>query len=284
MKRYPTGEVKEECHIYVLNDDPLDYFEVDEYLIRWMQAFEEEEGLQESAFSGKTAIYVHDRNGNPITPPGKHRNPFPFALESKYDGKIERIHRKYRLDQELFIKKKGELKPGEKRIEEDRIDRKWDLEKIFRKAIMEWPPKKDIPIPAYFDRALEWSVKNLEKGFRERFIKVPDPDDPGKTRFVLKEDFYHGGSLNEPIDKEENRTEKINLLSGGMPAPEREIDWKRLLDSVNHPIDKLILVDASRSDAELVRELKTQGIQFTSRYVNKRRKKLYAHLRAFLKK
>lgn len=35
IKHYPDGNVKKECHIYVLDDDPRDYFTVaDEYLIR----------------------------------------------------------------------------------------------------------------------------------------------------------------------------------------------------------------------------------------------------------
>ena len=300
---------RNEIHYYVLVDDPKaieDIFETpDESLILLMQWAEDEKSLQESAYSGKTKVFVHNKAGQLVKRKG---NPFPFALGPKYKPLRENIHGKYRLDRDVDWKT---VIPGEKvSISLDPNDRRWDLEQIFRKAIMEWDGR--IPPPAYFKKALEWGFKNLEKSFRKRFISKRDLqfgkdesfEDIGEEGFILKEDLdYSGGSLDKEIkDKEGNTIDFwVNLLEDDKKkSPEQtaieggiETELNRFMNTLENPIDKEIFLDLRdscskddekiSSDAELARNLNIKGVDVTPQYIGKRRKNLKLKLQEHFK-
>jgi len=247
----------------------------DEHLIEWYQWFEDEKGLQDNAYSGKTKIYIHDKDGKLI-------EKYPFALGPKYTPLREKIHKKYWFERKAFWVEKGQ---GWDTREEDRIDRRWDLEQIFRKAIMEW--EGDVPPPAYFKKALEWGFMNLEMSFRKRF--VPHPDDPSK--YILREDLdFSGGSLNDRLKDEKGESEKVKEWIDLFPDKKDDITTietlntlSRLIERESHPTDKLILLDfwdicqndtEPRSDAEIARQLKTQRVHLSPQRIGQRRKRL----------
>jgi len=269
---------QKEGHYYVLDDSPDSISALsspDEHLIEWYQWFEDEKGLQDNAYSGKTKIYIHDKDGKLI-------EKYPFALGPKYTPLREKIHNKYWFERKAFWVEKGQ---GWDTREEDRIDRRWDLEQIFRKAIMEW--EGDVPPPAYFKKALEWGFMNLEMSFRKRF--VPHPDDPSK--YILREDLdFSGGSLNDRLKDEKGESEKVKEWIDLFPDKKDDITTietlntlSRLIERESHPTDKLILLDfwdicqndtEPRSDAEIARQLKTQRVHLSPQRIGQRRKRL----------
>ncbi len=260
-------EDAEELNIYILNTDPgKNWFTIaDAHLIRWMQKFREIPHEHESAYDGKTRVYIYGRDGKLKKPPRGHRNPFDLALEPKYKPLREKIHEKYN-------------------FERDKIDRRWDLEQIFKEAIMKWDGK--IPAPAYFKNALEWGFLNLESGYRQKFI--PGPGDKN----ILMEDMdFTGGSLNEPVGEE--GLERIDFLSGPVQDLDADLDVSRLMDTLTHPVDKALLIDLydakkhndkPSSDAELSRQLEAAGYSITPQGLGKRRTKLLQTISEYFRK
>jgi hypothetical protein len=234
-KRHPDGTITEEYHTHILSKDEPDTSRfIDETLARWMQLFEDDEELRESAFYSDDHVYVHNSAGEVV-------EKIPFGMANKYRPLIKATHRKHPLEREAYwLTKKGEPV-------RDQIDRHWDLEQIFRDIILNWDEKK--PIAAYFKYALKYGFLNLEKRFRERFITNKDnligckqcglyfplseskggedcpwcenPIDPQnlakeiKTHF-LKEDLdFEGGSLDELVEGEDGEAVRmLDLLQG----------------------------------------------------------------------
>jgi hypothetical protein len=270
-KRHPDGTITEEYHTYMLGTDKPDTSRfVDETLIRWMQSFEYVEDLRESAYSGDDYVYVHNSAGKVI-------EKIPFGLEPKYRPLREKIHREYPLEREAYWLEKGG------KTSRDQIDRRWDLEQEFRKAILNWDGK--MPPPGYFNTVLKRGILNLEQSYRARFTH----DSSSPDKIILKEDLdFSGGSLNDVIkDKDGNLAERSAFLDGEELDLNLGIDLKSLLSSIEHPADKLILFDyleakcyddKPSSNAELSRQLATEGIKLTPQRIGKRRKKILSRL------
>jgi hypothetical protein len=105
-------------------------------------------------------VYVHNSAGKVI-------EEIHFGLEKKYRPLRKKIHRTYNLEREAYWLEEGE---GPMR---DQLDRSWDLEQIFREAILSW--NEETRPPAYFKNALKWGILNMglvykdRLSFRERF-------------------------------------------------------------------------------------------------------------------
>jgi hypothetical protein len=225
-KRHPDGTITEEYHTHNLGpDEPDTSGFIDETLMRWMKLFEDVDDLRESAFYSDDHVYVHDSSGKVV-------NKIPLGMADKYKP---------------LIKATPRLEADDDSIR-DKMRLHWDLEQIFRKAIMSWDGK--IPPPAYFKRALRWGFLNLEESFRKKVITDKDsliecedcgvsfrfsesnveecpfcesPIDPQTLReakeiktFVRKEDLnFGGGYLDEFVEnKDGEEVRKVDLLQG----------------------------------------------------------------------
>jgi hypothetical protein len=83
-----------------------------------------------------------------------------FGLERKYRPLREKILREYHLEREAYWRRKDE---GPVR---DKIDRHWDLEQIYLKAILDWDG--ETPPPVWFQNTLEWGIKNMGAVYKDR--------------------------------------------------------------------------------------------------------------------
>ena len=311
IKNSPNNTSKIESHIYVMEKGSADdvFENTDIYLIDWMQWFKDAPQLQEVAFSGEIEVFIFDKKGKKIVPTNTkaHRNPFSFALEPKWRNLRKRIQGQYPLERKMYRKYNNDStkQEWEKYFPEGKIkiDRHWDMEQIFKKAIMKY--KRDILPSTYFKNALKWGFLSLEKPFRERFVERKElgseflkvnPISKKPVKYILQDDVdSSGGFLNEDLKDQDGNIidEKVNLIAASEHDVSFEIEILDFISALDHPADRLILRDlweachgsdpdvSHSSDAELARQLKNKNVNLTPQYVGKRRQKLFTALQNF---
>jgi hypothetical protein len=297
-RRHPDGTLEpEEYHTYLGEEVPeVRRFPssrrrysatsrwVDETLVRWMQFFEDVEPLRESAYSSEDRVYVHDKTGRVI-------EEIPSALEPKYRPLREKLHRANPLERKAYRRIVDPEDPRAVRYEPEQIDRRWDLEQEFRKAIMQWEGTQ--PLAGYFKTVLRRGILNLGKSYRERFMRYPTDQD---TIRLIEDLDFTGGSLNEAVrDEDGHKTEWIALLDDEADDRVEEIDAARFIDqllaSFDKPVEKLIAFDflearvhddKPSTNVELAQWLSKQGKQVSPQYIGRLRPKVIARVEHFL--
>ncbi len=306
----PSGLSRIEIHYYLL-DDPttveLEQFftDTDAYLTEWMQMFDGFEEVKNTAYSQDVMVYVYGRGDKLIRPPGRHENPFPFDLMTKYKVLLKNIYNKYNFEPKAHWEKKNPSAKGTwldkfPDIERDKIDRTWDLKESFKKTIHDW--NGTVPPAAYFCKTLKNRFKDSDGvKFTDRFIKRSEvwPEEGPTTDdgWILKDNLdFSGGSIHN---------KEGELIIDPPYDPNKHIDcWidiQRFYDNLEHPIDREIIsdyIDVSKhsspndsrrnmvkpaSDVELSEILSDQDFDFTPQYIGQRRKKVGKKFYIFLK-
>ena len=268
MIKEANGHRSQEIHIYLLDDNLVKkIFDnwTDEASIVWMQCFKGFQDIQNTAYSSEVEVYIHDKESAVMKPPKGKRNPFKRGLKQKYEPLLKSIPKKYRQDRDRTNFSSEKFSPEEaKRYQDDEKRMAWDAERIFRDAIINWQP--GITPPAYFENALHWRFKNLEKRFDKLMISKDELERMGISSFSNSswnlsekeaEDVkisYPNSDKKAQIIKVKDRGKKakyfkiedIDRTGGSLDQPisdEREEETRRdiivLTDPWGNPIDPM---------------------------------------------
>jgi hypothetical protein len=234
----PEGRSRIEIHYHFLEGPTAEDLErfftgADAYLVEQIQMFGGDEEVKNIADSRNTKVYVYDRGGNLIKPPGQHTNPYPFVLRDKYAGLLKSIEP---MAKELSVTNK-EIQDDPEMIDKLRILerqlRSEYVEWVFKdKVIKEW--KGDRPPVAHFDHTLRLRVIDL---LRKLNGKIPKLDGEPSLRIIYEIDLSQGDDSAYRLG-EGDALEKFHPQS---IALKQMIKLKELEQEKTDPVEKLII-------------------------------------------